>query len=87
MLVLKGELMTTEERVREIIDDISALPENAGRDLPFYDLGLDSLDYTELVMELEEEFSDEKLEITDEAAEKWETLGDVIVYVERKLAE
>lgn len=79
--------MTTEERVREIIDDISALPEDAGRDLPFYELGLDSLDYTELVMELEEEFGDDGLEIEDESAEKWETLGDVISYVERKLAE
>lgn len=79
--------MTTEERIREVVNDISSLPEDAGRDLPFLDLGLDSLDYTEMVMNIEEEFSDENLEIEDDAVEKWETLGDVIGYVERKLAE
>lgn len=79
--------MTTEERIREVINDISVLPEGAGRDLSFLELEFDSLDATEMVMELEEEFSDERLEIEDEAVEKLETLGDVISYVERKLAE
>jgi len=79
--------MTTEERIREVINDISSLPEDAGKDFHFLELGLDSLDAIEMVMELEEEFSDEGLAIEDEEAEKWETLGDLIVYVERKLAE
>ena len=43
------------------------------------DLGADSLDLTELVMALEEEFG---ADIPDEAAEKLTTVGDAIKYIE-----
>ncbi len=43
------------------------------------DLGADSLDQVELVMELEEKF---ELTIPDEDAEKIETIGDAIKYIE-----
>ncbi|GHV05915.1 acyl carrier protein [Campylobacterota bacterium] len=43
------------------------------------DLGADSLDVVELVMELEEKFD---VEIPDEHAEKIKTVGDVIAYIE-----
>lgn len=43
------------------------------------DLGADSLDVVELVMELEDEFD---LEISDEDAEKINTVGDVVRYIE-----
>ena len=43
------------------------------------DLGADSLDTVELVMALEEEFGSE---IPDEQAEKLQSVGDVIKYVE-----
>jgi len=42
-------------------------------------LGADSLDTVELVMALEEEFG---TEIPDEQAEKLQSVGDVIKYVE-----
>ena len=42
------------------------------------DLGADSLDTVELVMALEEEFG---IEISDEDAEKIQTVGDVDKYV------
>lgn len=42
------------------------------------DLGADSLDVVELVMELEDEFD---IEISDEDAEKITTVGDVIEYI------
>ncbi len=42
------------------------------------DLGADSLDTVELVMALEEEFG---IEISDEDAEKIQTVGDVIKYI------
>ena len=45
------------------------------------DLGADSLDVVELVMELEDEFD---MEITDEDAEKISTVGDAIAYIESK---
>lgn len=42
------------------------------------DLGADSLDVVELVMELEDEFD---LEISDEDAEKISTVADVVDYI------
>ena len=47
------------------------------------DLGLDSLDMIELVMELEEE---DGVEISDEDAEKMTTVGEAISYVEKCLS-
>ena len=44
------------------------------------DLGADSLDTVELVMALEEEFG---IEISDEDAEKIQTVGDVVKYIEK----
>ena len=44
------------------------------------DLGADSLDVVELIMELEDEFD---LEISDEDAAKIVTVGDVVTYIEQ----
>ncbi|MFA6652617.1 MAG: acyl carrier protein, partial [Bacteroidales bacterium] len=43
------------------------------------DLGADSLDTVELIMEFEEAFG---INIPDEAAEKISTVGDAIKYIE-----
>ncbi|PKR78590.1 acyl carrier protein [Halalkalibacillus sediminis] len=43
------------------------------------DLDADSLDVVELVMELEDEFD---MEISDEDAEKIETVGDAVNYID-----
>jgi acyl carrier protein len=43
------------------------------------DLGADSLDTVELIMEFEKEFN---LSIPDEEAEKIESVGDAITYIE-----
>lgn len=48
------------------------------------DLGADSLDTVELVMELEEEFG---IEISDEDAEKAKIVGDVVNYIDIKLKQ
>jgi len=47
------------------------------------DLGADSLDLVELIMSLEEEFSDssQKVEIPDEDAEKILTVQDAVDYI------
>jgi acyl carrier protein len=45
------------------------------------DLGIDSLDYAELVMELEQAFD---ITIPDNEAEKIKTVGQAINYVEEK---
>ena len=44
------------------------------------DLGADSLDTVELVMELEEEFD---INIPDDAAEKIQTVGQAVEYIEQ----
>ena len=43
------------------------------------DLGADSLDIVELVMSMEEAFN---IEIPDDDAEKIQTIGDAVAYVE-----
>ena len=45
------------------------------------DLGADSLDTVELIMEFEKEFD---IQIPDEDAEKIATVGDAISYIESK---
>ncbi|WP_411955428.1 acyl carrier protein [Alkalibacillus sp. S2W] len=68
------------DRVKKIIVerldvDESKVTENASfKD----DLEADSLDVVELVMELEDEFD---LEISDEDAEKINTVGDAVNYI------
>ena len=47
------------------------------------DLGADSLDVVELVMALEEKFD---IEIPDEAAEKIQTVGDAVKFIEEAKA-
>lgn len=48
------------------------------------DLGADSLDTVEMIMEFEKEFG---IEIPDEDTQKIDTVGDAISYVEGKLAK
>jgi acyl carrier protein len=48
------------------------------------DLGADSLDTVELVMEIEDAFD---LSIPDDAAEKIQTVGDAIKYIEDNLRD
>ena len=47
----------------------------------YNDLGLDSLDCIELTMTFEEEYG---LEIPDDDAEAWKTVGDIITYLKEK---
>lgn len=47
------------------------------------DLGADSLDTVELVMALEEEFG---IEISDEDAEKIQTVGDAVKYIDEHMS-
>lgn len=70
-----------EDKVRDIIvDQLGVNAEQVVKDARFIeDLGADSLDTVELVMAFEEEFS---IEVPDEEAEKLQTVGDVVSYVE-----
>ncbi|WP_017753694.1 acyl carrier protein [Calidifontibacillus oryziterrae] len=68
------------ERVTKIIVDRLGVDEAAVTlEASFKDdLGADSLDVVELVMELEDEFD---MEISDEDAEKISTVGDAVNYI------
>ncbi|HYE33636.1 MAG TPA: acyl carrier protein [Methylomirabilota bacterium] len=70
-----------EQKVKEIIvEQLGVREDQVTPDAKFIeDLGADSLDTVELVMALEEEFGKE---IPDEEAEKLQSVGDVIKYVE-----
>jgi len=72
---------TIEQRVKDIIvEQLGVKEDQVTPDAKFIeDLGADSLDTVELVMALEEEFGNE---IPDEQAEKLQSVGDVIKYVE-----
>lgn len=70
-----------ESRVKEII--VEQLGVNADQVTPeakfVEDLGADSLDTVELVMAFEEEFD---VEVPDEEAEKLQSVGDVIKFIQ-----
>ncbi len=74
----------TFERVKKIVVDRLGVEESeVTLEASFKDnLGADSLDIVELVMELEDEFD---LEISDEDAEKINTVGEVVEYINAHL--
>ena len=73
--------MSVEAKIKEVIVDLLGVEEseiNMDTDLR-EDLGADSLDFTEIVMELEEEYGFE----ADEAKLlEIKTFGDVVKYIE-----
>jgi acyl carrier protein len=77
---------SVEERVVEIVcENLGVNKEQVTRSTSFTeDVGADSLDIVELVMELEEEF---EITIPDDQAEKIKTVGEAIDYIERELAK
>lgn len=72
-----------QERVKDIIvEQLGVKPEQVVPEAKFIeDLGADSLDTVELVMALEEEFG---VEVPDEQAEKLQSVGDVMKYIEEQ---
>jgi len=74
----------SEEQVKEIIcEKLSVKPEQITPETSFVnDLGADSLDQVELVMEFEDKFG---MQIPDEEAEKIQTVGDAIRYIQEHL--
>ncbi len=72
--------MAIEEKVKQIVAEQLGVDAGQVTETASFmdDLGADSLDTVELVMALEEEFD---IEISDEDAEKIQTVKDAISYV------
>lgn len=77
-------MASVQERVIEIIaEQMGVSKEQVTPETSFVnDLGADSLDTVELVMELEEEFD---ITIPDEEAEQIQTVGQAVKYIEERI--
>jgi acyl carrier protein len=75
------KVASVQERVIDIVaEQLGVDKEKVTPETSFVnDLGADSLDTVELVMELEEEFD---ITIPDDAAEKIQTVGQAVQYIE-----
>ncbi len=73
--------MSSFDKVKEVImDKLGADEDKITTKASFVDdLGADSLDTVELIMQLEEEFG---MEIPDEEAEKLTTVGSAVDYID-----
>ena len=74
------------ERVKNVVEEVLKSKEDQITEQARIkeDLGADSLDTVTLLMALEDEFQGS---ISDEDAEKLNTVGDVVRYIETKMAD
>ena len=74
--------MSTFNKVKEVIIDKLGVEDDTIKSEAHFvnDLGADSLDTVELIMEFEEEFN---IEIPDEDAENITTVGSAVDYIEK----
>ena len=79
-------MKSTEEVITKIlVDKMGISATEVTQDANFIkDLGIDSLDYAELVMEFEQAFN---IKIPDSDAEKFTTIKDAVTYINLKLSE
>ena len=75
--------MAVEEKVKKIIvEQLGVSEEEVTPEASFVeDLGADSLDLTELIMAMEEEFG---MEIADDAAQKLLKVKDAVEYIQSR---
>jgi len=77
-------LESVQNKVTDIITEKLGIPKSeVTSDASFVkDLGIDSLDYAELVMEFEQAFD---IKIPDDDAEKMNTIGSAVTYIMSKV--
>ena len=77
-------MASVKERVVDIVAEQLGVNKDLVKDESSFvnDLGADSLDQVELVMELEEEFD---ISIPDDVAEKIQTVGQAIEHIEQAI--
>jgi len=82
MDLILGGIKMILEKIKEIIaEQLNLDEETISEDTSFEDLGLDSLDLFQVVIEIEEEF-----DIQIEDAESIKTVRDAVKFVEEKTA-
>lgn len=79
-----GAMKDIQKKVNSILTDKLGIPESEiTPDASFVkDLGIDSLDYAELVMEFEQAFD---IKIPDDDAEKMQTISEAVQYISNKV--
>jgi acyl carrier protein len=77
-------MASVEERVKTIVANLLGVDEDQITSSSHFrnDLEADSLDLVELIMAFEEEFGGE---ITDEDAQKIETVGQAVTYITERM--
>lgn len=74
---------TLEKVIHILVEKIGIAPTEATTDANFIkDLGIDSLDYAEIVMEFEQTFD---IRIPDSDAERLQTVGQAVEYIDEKI--
>lgn len=73
--------MNTEERVKEVIEDIVGIRPNLTDTLDSLDL--DDFDKVEIIVELEGVFA---INIPDDKAENFESVEDIVNYINEKVS-
>ena len=75
----------TGDRVKEIIGEINpSIKESIKEDVPLRNQGIDSLDFSNILLNVEEESN---LEIPDEDIDTLETIEDIVKYVNEKAGD
>ncbi len=75
---------TTQQITKILVDKLGLAETEVTPDASFVrDLGIDSLDYAELVMEFEQTFN---IRIPDEDAEKLQTINQAVKYIDGKVS-
>lgn len=77
-------MTTTFDRISSIIGDITSRENFTQHSSLIEDCDMDSLDYVELFMVIEDEF---EVVVDDESARNWLTIGDVVSYVDKAVAD
>ena len=77
--------MTVEEQIREIVARITRVDATIiTRESTFKDIKADSLDVVQALVAVEELF---EIEIPDEEAQKFQSFGDFVSYVESRVSK
>jgi len=79
-----SNMQDVQHKINAILIEKLGIPESQiTSDASFVkDLGIDSLDYAELVMEFEQTFD---VKIPDDDAERMQTIGQAVAYIESKI--